>query len=804
MGVVTPTRTPRATAGARAPTVDGVQTTTAGTDAWPHTPRLLPWAIAGFMSVLWLTPFDAITVPSVPLPVEATLDRLLFPGVVGLWLAWILVGRGHGNLRSRITWIDAAMFALVWTALISVVLNAQTLVIVDEFELSVKKLAILLSLVLFYYVVATAIRPSELRAFSCLLVGLATVAALGVIYEYRSGNNLFYDWSTNVLPGFFSVDPAPADPKYGRESVTGPTAHAIAIATALAMALPLAFAGYMRSSTTRERVLHAVAITIILAGCIATVRRTGALGPGAALLVLVLYRPRYMLRLLPLGVVVVLATQVLAPSAPTRVKAQFVGLFQDNSVQGRTSDYDPVMVDVRHNILFGRGYGSYDPSHHRFLDNEWLGRLIETGIIGAIAYLLLILAIMRVAHRASRSDDPVRRAVGVAVVAGAAVYAVTNAVFDALAFPQAPYMLFFLAALATVASDRSAPGSPVWRRPKAPASREAAPTKQGAVVPLRRRAFPAPVPSPDRPDLSVVIVTHNGRDKSLRTLESASQAVGTASVEWFVVDCGSTDGTPETIEEICPHVTLSREHNVGFAAGANIALHQARGRYVLLLNPDVEIIDGTFSDIVTSLDLRPEVGAAGVLHQAPDGHQLPSMGRRPSALRQAAEAVALGTVAGLGEMVTRASRYASETSADWLVGAFLVLRREAIEEVGGLDERFFLYCEEKDWCQRARNVGWDVRHLPVVTIVHDSPHQTQPVLRAQLTYAKLQYARKHLAPPHRMALQAALILDHAVRIVRFVPSAARDKRLRERVEGERRALTVALGARGPRFPGARG
>lgn len=439
---------------------DGLIRRAGAEDAWPHTTRLLPWGIAGFLTVLWLLPFDAITVPGVPLPVESTLDRVLFPVVVGLWLAWFLVGRARGNLRAPVTSIDVAMLVFLCIAVLSVVLNAPTLVVLGELDFSVKKLAILSSLVLFFYVVATGVRPSELHAFSVLLVVLASLAALGVVYEYRTGANIFYNWSDRLLPGFFSVAPAPEDPEFGREAVTGPTAHAIAMATALAMALPFAFTGYMRSSATRQRVLYAIAITLILAGCIATIRRTGAVGPAAALVVLLVYRPGRMLRLLPLGLVVVLAMQVLAPGAPSQVKSQFVNFFDDDSVQGRTSDYDPVMPDIQHGLLLGRGYGSYDPANHRFLDNEWLTRVIETGVIGAVAYLLIILAVIRVAHRAGRVRDPMRRSVAVSVVAAAVVYAVTNAVFDALAFPQAPYMLLFVAALAVVALHGQSPGTP--------------------------------------------------------------------------------------------------------------------------------------------------------------------------------------------------------------------------------------------------------------------------------------------------------------------------------------------------------
>ena len=98
-----------------------------------------------------------------------------------------------------------------------------------------------------------------------------------------------------------------------------------------------------------------------------------------------------------------------------------------------------------------------------------------------------------------------------------------------------------------------------------------------------------------RPDLSVITVTHNGREMALRTLRSALGAAGAASIEWLVVDAGSSDGTPDAIERELDQVRVLRRDNRGFAASNNVALERARGRYVLLLNPDVEIHSGTLS-----------------------------------------------------------------------------------------------------------------------------------------------------------------------------------------------------------------
>lgn len=103
---------------------------------------------------------------------------------------------------------------------------------------------------------------------------------------------------------------------------------------------------------------------------------------------------------------------------------------------------------------------------------------------------------------------------------------------------------------------------------------------------------------PARPDLSVVVVTHDGRALALATLQSATRAVGELAVECLVVDSGSTDGTPDAIAHSWPSMALTRLANVGFAAASDVALRAARGRYVLLLNPDVEIVSGTFAGLV--------------------------------------------------------------------------------------------------------------------------------------------------------------------------------------------------------------
>jgi GT2 family glycosyltransferase len=301
------------------------------------------------------------------------------------------------------------------------------------------------------------------------------------------------------------------------------------------------------------------------------------------------------------------------------------------------------------------------------------------------------------------------------------------------------------------------------------------------------------------PDLSVVVVTHNGRDLAVQTLRSAREHTGAISVEWLVADSGSTDGTPEAIEREVPDAQVMRCANLGFAHGNNVALAAARGRYVLLLNPDVEIVRGTLAELVAELDRRPDVGAASVLQCGASGDLLPSIRRFPSPARDLGEALCCPRWPALRhvqELDVDFDRYHDERSADWLCGAFLIARRAAIEDVGPMDERFFLYSEEIDWCYRIREAGWDIRHLPTMQIMHYcGPYS--PERAAELCHSRLLFAHKHFSRPRAAGIRAALTLKHVLRLAVLVPAAAVSPARRERARGEAYGLAVALGRMRP-------
>ena len=415
---------------------------------WPNTGRVLPWLIAGFVTMLWLVPFDAMKLPF-SMPFDAKLDRVL---LAGIFVVWVASFASRPEVRPRLRsmgWIDATLLLLLGVAVLSVLVNVTPLALQDEITDTIKKVVLLFAYALFFYIAATVLRPREIAPMLKYIVFLSCVMAVGIVIEYRTGTNHFYDFWRHV-PGISVADP-PADPQFGRELITGPTSHAIAAANMLAFALPFALLGYV---TTKKRFWYGVAICLLLCGAFATIRKTGALAPLAAIIVVFAYRPRLMLKALPLGVIILLLAQfVVAPGSVVRIKAQIVTFNDQKSVEGRREDRPAIQPDLDKKPLLGRGHGSWTIERYRLLDNEYLQREVETGKLGLWAYLALIGAVGLGGHRVARRRGLGRNSLlAVGLVAGAAVFAAVSAFYDVLSFAQAPYMFFLFAAMVVVAS----------------------------------------------------------------------------------------------------------------------------------------------------------------------------------------------------------------------------------------------------------------------------------------------------------------------------------------------------------------
>jgi N-acetylglucosaminyl-diphospho-decaprenol L-rhamnosyltransferase len=269
-------------------------------------------------------------------------------------------------------------------------------------------------------------------------------------------------------------------------------------------------------------------------------------------------------------------------------------------------------------------------------------------------------------------------------------------------------------------------------------------------------------------DLAIVIVSFNDAQWLEACLSSVFSHAGTATLEVVVVDNESNDGTAELVASRFPEVLVVSNCNGGFGHGNNRGIEGTSARYVLFLNPDTEVIEGTFGTLVDMLDKRPEVGLAGARQLMPDGELIRTIRRFPNASRAFGEALASERwpvrPSWAGERLLDAELYTREVECDWTSGSFMLARREALAGAGSFDERFFLYAEEPDLCLRIKQAGWSVRHLPDMTITHHAlKGGMQPRMVAQEALARRQYAQKYFTKPHKSLYLGAIGIRHLIR-----------------------------------------
>jgi N-acetylglucosaminyl-diphospho-decaprenol L-rhamnosyltransferase len=258
--------------------------------------------------------------------------------------------------------------------------------------------------------------------------------------------------------------------------------------------------------------------------------------------------------------------------------------------------------------------------------------------------------------------------------------------------------------------------------------------------------------------VSVVVVSRDVRSLLAKCLESLHSAPVT---EVLVVDAASADGSDSLVADQFPEVRLVRSReNLGFTRGNNWALRLVRGGYVMLLNPDTVVEPGAIERLVGYLDTHPDVGAVGPKLVYPDGTVQSSRRRFPTRLTGFVESTVLERWLGNSAILRRyrlADRSAEEEQdVDWLMGAAILLRREALEQAGIFDERFFMYSEEIDLCRRLRLAGWRVAYLPTAVVVHHEGRSSEQNLRGRNVHfheSRFRYYRKHFGKGWMLALR---------------------------------------------------
>jgi GT2 family glycosyltransferase len=233
------------------------------------------------------------------------------------------------------------------------------------------------------------------------------------------------------------------------------------------------------------------------------------------------------------------------------------------------------------------------------------------------------------------------------------------------------------------------------------------------------------------------------------------------------VDNGSTDGSTSLVRDGFPSVTIvANNENRGFAAANNQGIVISGGRYVMLLNPDTEVLDGALETMVAYADQHPQVGVVGPQLLSADGAVQPSRYRFPTVATAIFESTWLQPYAPrrvLSRYYVRDQREDTIHDVDWVRGAALVIRREVVDKVGLLDEAYFMYSEELDWCRRIRDAGWRVVYLPTAQVVHHegkSSAQAVPARHVHFHTSKLRYYGKYHGRATACALRCFLLANY--------------------------------------------
>lgn len=280
-------------------------------------------------------------------------------------------------------------------------------------------------------------------------------------------------------------------------------------------------------------------------------------------------------------------------------------------------------------------------------------------------------------------------------------------------------------------------------------------------------------PAPDKEiDLSIVIVSWNVRRLLCQCLASIDQHSQDLRLQVIVVDSGSVDGTAEIVAQQYPWVLLlAQEDNVGFPRGNNIGMRHALGRNILLLNPDTIVVNRALQSMVAFMDEHHDVGVVGPCIRFPDGTLQSSRRRFPTVVTAFFESTWLEPwapsrllrtykVQDLGDQETG--------DVDWVMGAAMMVRREIIAQVGMMDEAYFMYSEELDWCRRIKAHGWRVVYFADAEIIHHEGKSSEQAVTARhinFQRAKLRYFRKYYGRLFSTILRVFLLASYAWQLV---------------------------------------
>ena len=299
-------------------------------------------------------------------------------------------------------------------------------------------------------------------------------------------------------------------------------------------------------------------------------------------------------------------------------------------------------------------------------------------------------------------------------------------------------------------------------------------------------------------DISLIIVSFNTRDVLRESLQSVAREQGDLSIEIFVVDNDSRDGSVEMVESEFPHVQIMRSDvNLGFGAANNVALERAQGRYIVLLNSDAFLCPDSLRLSVHYMDQQPKVGLAGGRLVGRDHSWQPSARMFPSIFSDFLVMTGLAGKFPKSKFFGRFDRTWADplqaAEVDWVPGAYSIIRAEALKKVGFFDPEFFLYSEEVDLCRRIQNAGYAIMYWPDIVVIHIGGESSRQIKTLEMSSAGAQlirwrmrstllYYRKHHGIAAWMSKMLELALYH---LTAFRNSLSSDPRRKERAQRNR-------------------
>jgi hypothetical protein len=273
--------------------------------------------------------------------------------------------------------------------------------------------------------------------------------------------------------------------------------------------------------------------------------------------------------------------------------------------------------------------------------------------------------------------------------------------------------------------------------------------------------------------VSVVVVSWNAREYLAQCLASLSVRACRYPLEVIVVDNASTDGSAELVRKKFPHVHLiCNPSNLGFAKATNIGVQRSSGNYICMINSDVKVLEDCVTRLVDYMEAEPEVGLAGPRMLDPDGKVARSCHGFPTLWNLFCVAIGLDQmlpkVRLVGGYLLRYWAFDTTQCVEVLGGWFWIVRREAVQTVGLLDEEFFFYGEDLDWCKRFQLQGLKVVYLATASSIHygGGSSKNAPIQYAiQQQRAMFQYLRKHHSPPAQAACYGIFIIHQITRLI---------------------------------------